>query len=1003
MNNHLIIGLGGTGGKIIRSFRKTIFQEFRHQKPDGVAIGYLYVDSSGDMMALEDPSWKVLGTSVQLGKNSQLKIRGTDLPSVLDNINNFPGVKPWLGDRNTWKEILNSIVTEVLGGQKRRLGRFLFANNVRQFNAQLNEIVRGVQKESGTVSVTFHICCGLAGGTGSGCLIDVISQIRDAFNDPREFRIIVYALLPDKRPPQGWDTGNYHANGYAALLELNALSVGQYAPYDLTGQKGRLKLQDPFNGCYLFTNENENGMTVDVDKEVPNIVADFLYQKIVAVKDIGHWDSLRRMENAENGDGTPETAPGSKTPERSKRFLTFGIKRLAVPEEEILEYLTYNFTTQAALQLLYNNWQDSIGFSFEPRSQDFREFVQQKETLVRWKLTDDHMCLSLGILPSDISNKKWKPIQTEWQDFITNSKLMIRESAKQESWLDELEKAAQVRHNEAYRGLGVKNFYRTKRQGKSDIAREIVRGIEMDLFGEWRNGAKSMVDVERLLSALISSTQDRVDGVDDKIRHYRERQEQVEGELTSIKREWSKIGFLGGLIGKKHDKVFDSHASWLQELYISRTWDEAWQFAKELLLEFRTELDALKKDIDECTRRIRQAYESFQDDLAARCNDDGTPADLLKAHLIRFYEPDLVKEVTSRFVRDETLQRGQTSDVRSSLVAKLGESPSFGTFSERISPIVLKDTLESVCEENAKRAHENLIDKPREKLLGVSIIERLKNQYGSNLQGLRSYITQLTGFAGNYVSFSDIERGKKADGIPTAPNCLSNFSVILPNAPEHSDFMPILKNIFQESRQLGAEIIETDVRPNEITLISITNLFPLRFLRQVEFLKEKYEQRIQSSDTARVKLEVHTEGDGTQHPPIYLSKPPRDKAMAYFLLAKSMDILMQRKNQVTGIEEIVLVAKDEDGLDKDPIHLGSTLADVPENLDEHLKLNLLAEEVNKVLQSKVYLHKDSREQLKDKIVADIDKIKADVGPDDDLYKVFLAGARKAIEILKSGS
>ncbi len=317
MNNHLIIGLGGTGGRIIRAFRKAIFQEFRNQKPEGVAVGYLYVDSSGEMMELEDPSWKVLGTSVQLGKNSQLRIRGTDLPSVLENINNFPGIKPWLGDKNTWKEILNSIVTEVLGGQKRRLGRFLFANNVRQFNTQLGEVVRGVQKESGTTGVTFHVCCGLAGGTGSGCLIDVISQMRDTFNDPREFRIIIYALLPDK-PHQGWDTGNYHANGYAALTELNALSVGRYFPYDLTGQKGRLKMQDPFNGCFIFGNENENGLTVDVEKELPNIVADFLYQKIVAIKDVAHWDTLRRMENAETAMAHPRLLPAPTCPREAR-------------------------------------------------------------------------------------------------------------------------------------------------------------------------------------------------------------------------------------------------------------------------------------------------------------------------------------------------------------------------------------------------------------------------------------------------------------------------------------------------------------------------------------------------------------------------------------------------------------------------------------------------------------------------------------------------------------
>ena len=95
-------------------------------------------------------------------------------------------------------------------------------------------------------------------------------------------------------------------------MELNALSVGACRPHDVTGVKGRLELQDPFNGCYIFTNENENGLFVDVDSEIPNIVANFLYQKLVAVKNV-QWETLRRMENAENGDGSPETAPGADT------------------------------------------------------------------------------------------------------------------------------------------------------------------------------------------------------------------------------------------------------------------------------------------------------------------------------------------------------------------------------------------------------------------------------------------------------------------------------------------------------------------------------------------------------------------------------------------------------------------------------------------------------------------------------------------------------------------
>ena len=88
--NHLIIGLGGTGGKIIRALRKTLFQEFHGGSMQGVDIGYLYVDSSSEMMSVDDPNWKTLDTSVQLPKASQLLITDANLTSRLDNLDSYP-------------------------------------------------------------------------------------------------------------------------------------------------------------------------------------------------------------------------------------------------------------------------------------------------------------------------------------------------------------------------------------------------------------------------------------------------------------------------------------------------------------------------------------------------------------------------------------------------------------------------------------------------------------------------------------------------------------------------------------------------------------------------------------------------------------------------------------------------------------------------------------------------------------------------------------------------
>ncbi|MFP5213543.1 MAG: tubulin-like doman-containing protein, partial [Acidobacteriota bacterium] len=197
--NHLIVGLGGTGGKIIRAFKKTVFQEFRSEKPKNVNVEYLYVDSSSEMMAADDPTWKILGKSVQLGRHQQLLIQGANLSAQLESINNYPGIKNWIGSKEQWRDILNSIVGEVLGGQKRRLGRFLFACKVKEFRDQLQTLVRDLQT-GGSTPVTFHVCCGLAGGTGSGSIVDVVSQIREMYPNSKTYRIIIYALLPDTHP-----------------------------------------------------------------------------------------------------------------------------------------------------------------------------------------------------------------------------------------------------------------------------------------------------------------------------------------------------------------------------------------------------------------------------------------------------------------------------------------------------------------------------------------------------------------------------------------------------------------------------------------------------------------------------------------------------------------------------------------------------------------------------------------------------------------------------------
>jgi hypothetical protein len=309
MSNHLIIGLGGTGGNIIRSFRKTVYQAYSSDAAPGVNLRYLYVDSSDEFMGPDDASWKILGHSVQLPQASQLHIRGLNLQAVINNLNQYPALSPWLGSRADWQDILVAAnAANIVGGQKRRLGRFLFATNVDRFRAQVARFVNELRGERAQgvaeASVTFHVCCGLAGGTGSGSIIDVLCQLRTAYPDPAN-RILVYAQLPE-RNPAGFRPGeNYHANGYAALVELNALAIGSWHPHNIFSTDGsRVVLQDPFNCCYLFNEENEANVAVS-SRELAEITASFLFQKIVQVPKLkwgdGQSSTILRQETSEIG------------------------------------------------------------------------------------------------------------------------------------------------------------------------------------------------------------------------------------------------------------------------------------------------------------------------------------------------------------------------------------------------------------------------------------------------------------------------------------------------------------------------------------------------------------------------------------------------------------------------------------------------------------------------------------------------------------------------------
>lgn len=1002
MSNHLVIGLGGTGGRIIRAFRKKIFERFRTEEPESsVNLRYLFLDTSeDDLMKQGDPSWKVLGRSVQLKKESQLLIKGMSLATVLDDVRSYAGISPWLGDRDQFRSVIGTVGAEsIAAAQKRRLGRFLFACKVGEFRDRVQSHVNAMQK-GGTAAVTFHVCCGLAGGTGSGSVVDVVSQLRALY--PHEAcRIFIYAFLPDEYPKPAWAKENYHANGYAALLELNALAAGAWKPHDVF-HGGRLDLRSPFNGCYLFSDTNEANQRVDVESDVWEIVANFLFQKIVAATHF-NWESLERQEKYENCEEAIEAERSSDkgAPERCRLFFGFGIKQIAYPEEEIREFLTYSLARQASLQLRYSNWSETQGFVDEAVLRSYGERVQLDATRQRWRVTDDHLMLSLGILPDEISNRQWRPISEYWQNLLPNLKSHVRENTTtKKEWNDALKKLSVTAFGENYRTLGVQRFYDTKQRDLADEAREIRRVIEADLFDEWRNGVMSMADIDRLLETLSEDLASRKSGFEGKLERLRDDATRAEGLVASNDREWAKVGPLGEVMGK-YDRIFDAQGNHLSDLYTIRTRACAIEHAKRLMALVESEVQMLRNDVAECGGVLTDCAKEFDERMKRRCADDGA-ADLGTVS-VRFYKPHVVKDFERRIRLDESLQRRQTAAVRQRLTDLVGEERRFGLFARKLVPGVLLEEMEKVCEASALHAHEEVAarDRATGRILGVSIIDQLHREYAGNPEGLRAFAEKAVSNAKTFLPTDDSEVNRKSAGIPkTDKTKVTHFTVLLPNASGNEEFARHLGEELTSATGLGdvASVMVNPQSQNEITLVCVRNVMPARYAKAVSMLRRKYDARVaQVAGTPRA-MELHSEGDGSLFPSLFPRTVTADDVRPYVLLAQAMGFIRELPNPRTEVRNVCLVTTSDDGM----VHaeeLGPSMDDVFRNAGQEL-LDGLQRTLTRALSSD-YLAQSKRDQLSAQMKESADAILAGSGgnPLSAEYRTYTDAAARARAIL----
>ena len=889
-SNHILVGLGGTGGKILRAFKMRMFEEFPVQEErNELPVALLYVDSTNEMMPKDGRAradFRVMGQDASFTNSEFLNIKAVDVEHILDHIDNFPSVKGIVDNVAAVKSAIGSLGQAA--GQKRRAGRLLFAANAIGYVTCLRDANTRCQHISGDANrLNIHIFAGLAGGTGSGSVIDVVMQSRKTF--PNAI-ISVYAMIPEMDLPKSdMDQGRYYQNGYAAMNELNALQVGRWAPQDVTG-KGQLNLYNErvkgvADGLTIYSNVNENGLTINSLEELPKVVSDYMFARIFFVKDDDQINSdIIRAYNFENMDDFAlefdETSvpaiDGRLMPARTKKINSFGIKRVIYPELRVLKHITYTIGQSVLYQFKYNNWRDNQGYVDEEKNKDYRSEYLNNEKLSAWMLDYDHLTLNKKVLEAD---SDYPTFMDYWHDKAIG---YAEDAKKSKDPLNELDDILNEFYTSHFREDGVEAFYRSKERVIPEMAREIRHNIETELFRKWKIGDVSIVELLKV-SKLVQEKMDEIrKDLDAQIKEEKENFKAIDDERVANINEKNHLGMLQKMV--KSNDLFNRHKTTLEDLYVSKTRLVALDFAKKLSAKVDIELGKMNTDISAFGQKFTDAITETQKLVTAQSKVNKGLEDM-KGAIIEVSEEEAMANFEIDLRTDKVDMPIIARNIREALLPE-GDFYNFGRLTDEITIDAIKDAFDIKLTEIVKIKHDEKADSEK-KVLGLNILTQLRQKLKTD-DDIKAFAFKIVNQSGVYLKLDNNQitqaiHNNEGNLSPQNPASI-NKKAILISIPSPDDdpglksFADKLENAFKTS--INQAIARTTItvnrmspRKDELSIITLGYCFPMRAIEWMKPYKERYENFLHtgniSTDAGNAIL-LHSEGDGTQFPSLFM-------------------------------------------------------------------------------------------------------------------------------------
>jgi len=860
MSNHYFIGIGGTGGNVVKELRKAEYLREKEIKACGknLKLGFLYVDSNDLELNHCRHLWQVLGTSVELPPANRLLIKSGNIGEALRNVGERPNISKWIGDPSEVSKLLGAEGGVPGAQQRRRFGRFLFATHIPEFRGKVTTKVAEMQK-GGKADCTFHLIGTLAGGTGSGALVDAALQLRSRYHDSNIYKIILYVLITDDDGGSA-DAGYFYENQYAALKDINAVMVGKSRLHDLNSPLGDIfekdrKLDQPIHRCVLVSNRNQHRLVLTKDKQ-EKILADWLMQIAiaeaqgsVAESNAGLGVDFQKALTSEDISPNYPAEPSSNYL-RTYRFGAAGILRWAAPQPLIRERLGCIVAQQIGNQILFNhlnrNTDEYLDRSSETNVSQFRSAHSLKDL----KLSSDHL-----LNPEQLAKEKggattnwtahWKKkVQGDVAQFLN----------KGEEAIAGVSGKAETYYQRGYQGIGVENYFNqlhsdfTEKNNAQEpsIAESLVNSIEVILRNAFNDGQLGLQDVYSVIDSILDELKDQ------RTRFRKEREadsDQIEKLSEVIEKrsasDWSKIGPLSKLLGKQKS-LLQGFGNKVAGYYSLRSRCVQHAYLEGVIDAVRSGLSGLQRAVEDVIRTLESVQAGLKQEATKIERQLHEPQELTKIEVDREKLGNMERELKRAFAHIDPAAKKARD--------RLFKDESFFA-RQRITAAGLLDDLVKDCDNTVKVAHDDLVQDVRKGLdpvIGVNLLEILYRKHGGAMtEDLKQEIERF---------ISDAVAALQIDNAATQPRMIlggdapsmpaGRLLIQVPARPAIGDGAENDRMAEFEGalRQSLAEAIQGDVPislaestdPTEITAVAVVSWMAARFATAVSGLKEKY-------------------------------------------------------------------------------------------------------------------------------------------------------------------